>query len=178
MPGRRFLCAVLAGVLSVAALIAADVRVTPLIDNGQVFASFTAPDTYSSDVREAVQSGLPTTVTYTVELRQSSLIWFDPTLATAIAAVVIKFDALTSSYQVTRMTDGQVLSSDRTAKEDEVKKWSTEFERVKLSSGEGLEPNGEYYVRVRARATPHRSFILWPWSRDDAAGRADFTFIR
>ena len=178
MRRRRLLCAGLAVVLSVATLIAADVRVTPLIDNGQVFASFTAPDTYSADVRESVQSGLPTTVTYTVELRQSSLIWFDRTLATTIAAAAIKFDALTTSYQVTRMTDGQVLSSDRTAKEDDVKKWSTEFERVKLSSGDGLEPNGEYYVRVRARATPHRSFILWPWSRDDAAGRADFTFIR
>jgi len=71
-----------------------------------------------------------------------------------------------------------VLSSDRTTKEDDARKWSTEFERVKLSNGDGLEQNGEYYVRVRARATPHRSFVLWPWGRDDAAGRADFTFIR
>ena len=69
MRGRRFPCAVLAGVLSVATLLAADVRVTPLIADGQVFASFTAPETYSADVREAVQSGLPTSVTYTVELR-------------------------------------------------------------------------------------------------------------
>src|SRR6185369_1984626 len=160
MRRRRLLCAGLAVVLSVATLIAADVRVTPLIDNGQVFASFTAPDTYSADVRESVQSGLPTTVTYTVELRQSSLIWFDRTLASTIVAAAIKFDALTTSYQVTRMTDGQVLSSDRTAKEDDVKKWSTEFERVKLSNGDGLDANGEYYVRVRARATPHRSFVL------------------
>ena len=178
MPARRVACAGLAIALSVATLLAADVRVTPLIDNGQVFASFTAPESYSADVREAVQSGLPTTVTYTVELRQASLVWFDRTLATTIVAAAIKFDALTTSYQVTRMADGQVLSSDRTAKEDDVKKWSTEFERVKLSNGDGLEPNGEYYVRVRARATPHRSFILWPWGRDDAAGRADFTFIR
>jgi hypothetical protein len=168
----------LAVALSVATLFAADVRVTPLIAGGQVFASFSTPDTYSADVRESVQSGLPTTLTYTVELRQSSLVWFDRTLATATVAAAIKYDALTASFQVTRMTDGQVMSSDRTAKEDDVKKWATEFERVKLSNGDGLEPNGEYYVRVRARATPHRNFVLWPWSRDDAAGRADFTFIR
>ena len=178
MRGRRFACVGLVTVLSVAVLLAADVRVTPLIANGQVFASFTAPDTYSADVRESVQSGLATTLTYTVDLRQSSLIWFDRTLATATVAAAIKYDALTASFQVTRMTDGQVLSSDRTTKEDDAKKWATEFERVKLSNGDGLEPNGEYYVRVRARATPHRSFVLWPWSRDDAAGRADFTFIR
>ena len=178
MRGRRFASVGLAAVLSAAVLLAADVRVTPLIANGQVFASFTAPDTYSSDVRESVQSGLPTTLTYTVDLRQSSFIWFDRTLATSSVAAAIKFDALTGSFQVTRMTDGQVLSSDRTSKEDDARKWATEFERVKLSNGDGLEPNGEYYVRVRARATPHRSFVLWPWSRDDAAGRADFTFIR
>jgi hypothetical protein len=178
MRGRRFAWVGLIAVLSAAVLLAADVRVTPLIANGQVFASFTAPDTYSADVRESVQSGLPTTLTYTVDLRQSSFIWFDRTLATASVAAAIKFDALTGSFQVTRMTDGQVLSSDRTSKEEEARKWATEFERVKLSNGDGLEPNGEYYVRVRARATPHRNFVLWPWSRDDAAGRADFTFIR
>jgi len=178
MRGRRPVSVILAAALSAVTLLAADVRVTPLIAGGQVLASFAAPDTYSADVRESVQSGLPTTLTYTVELRQSSLIWFDRTLSTATAAAAIKYDALTASYQVTRMTDGQVLSSDRTAKEDDAKKWATEFERVKLSNGDGLEANGEYYVRVRARATPHRSFVLWPWSRDDAAGRADFTFIR
>jgi hypothetical protein len=176
---RRGRAALVLGIfLSVATLFAADIRVTPLIAGGQVFASFTAPDTYTADVREAVQSGLPTTLTYSVELRQSSLIWFDRTLATATAAAAIKYDALTASFQVTRMTDGQVLSSDRTAREDDVRKWATEFDRVKLSNGEGLDANGEYYVRVRARTTPHRSFVLWPWGRDDAAGRADFTFIR
>lgn len=178
MVRRRLVAVGVSVVLSVATLMAADVRVTPLIAGGQVFASFTAPDTYSPDVREAVQSGLSTSLTYTVELRQSSLVWFDRTLASTTVAAAIKYDALTTSFQVTRMADGQVLSSDRTAKEDDVKKWATQFERVKLSSGDGLEANGEYYVRVRARATPHRSFVLWPWGRDDAAGRADFTFIR
>jgi hypothetical protein len=167
-----------AAVLSVATVLAADIRVTPLIAAGQVLASFTAPDTYSTDVRESVQSGLSTTLTFTVELRQSSLVWFDRTLATTTVAAAIKYDALSASFQVTRMADGQVLSSDRTVKEDDAKKWATEFERVKLSNGDGLEANGEYYIRVRARATPHRTFVLWPWGREDAVGRADFTFIR
>jgi len=177
--GRRRLGITVAGVvLSVATLLAADVRVTPLIANGQVLASFTAPDTYSADVREAVQSGLSTSLSYTVELRQSPFTWIDRTLASATVASAIKYDALTATYQVTRMTDGQVMSSERTAKEDDVRKWATEFERVKLSNGDGLEANGEYYVRVRVRATPHRTFVLWPWGRDDAAGRAEFTYIR
>lgn len=171
----RVACAVL---LAVATLRAAGVRVTPLIAEGQVFASFTAADSYSDEVREAVQSGLQTSLSYVVDLRQSSMLWFDRTLASSTVAAAVKFDPLTGTYQVSKVADGQVVWSDRTTKEDDVRKWATEFERVRLSDGAGLEPNGEYYVQVRVRTAPRRSFSLWPFGRDDAAGRADFTFIR
>lgn len=157
---------------------AADVRVTPLVTDGRVFASFTANESYTPEVREAVQSGLPTTLTFTVELRQAAVIWFDHTVSTVTVASAIKYDTLTRAFQVSKMIDGQVFSSESTTKEDDVRKWATEYERVSLSKGENLEPNGEYYVRVRMRATPRRSFSLWPWGHDDAAGRADFTFIK
>lgn len=164
--------------LAVAAVFAADVRVTPLVADGQVFASFTATDSYTRELQEAVESGLPTTMTFVVELRQASVIWWDRTVTTVTVASSIKYDNLTRAFQVSKMTDGRVMSSESTNKEDDARKWATEFERVKLSQGDNLEPNGEYYVRVRMRATPRRSFSLWPWGRDDATGRADFTFIR
>jgi hypothetical protein len=164
--------------VAVAMLLAADVRVTPLVTEGRVFASFTATDSYTPEVREAVQSGLPTTLTFFVDLRQASVIWFDHTVASVTVASSIKYDTLTRAFLVSKMTDGQVFSSRGTDKEEDVKAWATEFERVGLSNGDNLEPNGEYYVRVRMRATPRRSVSIWPWGRDDAAGRADFTFIR
>lgn len=175
---RRMGLAAIVWSIAVAVILAADVRVTPLVTEGQVFASFSATGSYTRDVQESVESGLPTTLTYSVELRQASVIWFDRTVATVAVASSIKYDNLTRAFQVSKMTDGQVTSSESTNKEDDAKKWATEFERVKLSQGDNLEPNGEYYVRVRMRATPRRSFSLWPWGRDDAAGRADFTFIR
>lgn len=171
---------ILAGLLAVATatLVAADVRVTPLVAEGQVYASFSAADAYTAEVREAVQSGLPTTLTFYVDLRQSALIFWDRTLASVTAAAAVKYDPLRGMFQVSKMTDGQVAWSGSTDREDDVRKWSTEFERIRLSTGDTLEANGEYYVRVRVRATPRRTFFLWPWGRDDAAGRADFTFIR
>ena len=175
---RRGGVTVMAWTIAVALVLAADVRVTPLVAGGQVFASFSAGDSYTPEVREAVQSGLPTTLTFVVELRQSSVIWWDRTVSSVTAAASIKYDTLTRAFQVSKMIDGQVMSSQSTDQEDAVKKWATEFERVGLSNGGNLEPNGEYYVRVRMRATPRRSFSLWPWGRDDASGRADFTFIR
>ena len=177
-PRRRAGWWVLLWSLTVAVVFAADVRVTPLVTDGQVFASFSADDSYTSEVREAVQSGLPTALTFTVELRQAAVVWFDHTVNTVTVESRIKFDNLTRTFQVSRMIDGQIASSESTTKEDDVKKWATQFDRVSLSKGENLEPNGEYYVRVRMRTSPRRSFSLWPWGRDDAAGRADFTFIK
>jgi len=164
--------------IAVAMVLAADVRVTPLVTDGQVFASFSASDSYTADVQEAVGSGLPTVLTFVVELRQASLIWFDHTVTTVTVASSIKYDNLTRTFQVSKMNAGQIVSSESTGNETDARKWATEFERVSLSNGINLEANGEYYVRVRMRATPRRSFSLWPWGRDDAAGRADFTFIR
>ncbi len=177
-PRRRFGVLMLLWSAAAATLLAADVRVTPLVSEGRVYASFAAPDSYTPEVREAVQSGLPTTLTFFVELRQASVIWFDHTVASVTVASSIKYDTLTRAFLVSKMTDGQVFSSRGTDKEADVRAWATEFERVSLSNGDNLEPNGEYYVRVRMRTTPRRSLSIWPWSRDDAAGRADFTFIR
>ena len=175
---RRAGVAVVLWAMAVVAVLAAEVRVTPLVAEGQVFASFTAADSYTREVQEAVESGLPTTLTFTVELRQAAVIWWDHTVTTVTVASSIKYDNLTRAFQVSKMSDGRVVSSESTNNEDDAKKWATEFERVKLSQGDNLEPNGEYYVRVRMRASPRRSFSLWPWGRDDASGRADFTFIR
>ena len=175
---RRAVAATMVWVAAVVVLWAADVRVTPLVAEGRVFASFVAGESYTPDVRESVQSGLPTTLTFTVELRESAFIFFDRTISAVTVASSIKYDTLTRAFQVSKMTGGQVFSSENTSNEDEARKWATEFDRVSLSSGENLEPNGEYYVRVRMRATPRRSFTLWPWGRDDADGRADFTFIK
>jgi hypothetical protein len=53
----------------------------------------------------------------------------------------------------------------------------TKFERLPLFSSAGLEPNAEYYLRVRARTSPRTSWVLWPlWGRE-VAGIAKFTFI-
>ena len=68
--------------------------------------------------------------------------------------------------------------SKSTPKDDEMRDWITEFDAVPVPISEPLEPNADYYVRVRLHAHPHLRFSLWPFGRDDGSGRADFTFIR
>ena len=176
-PARGWLA--LVGVMfGAAALAAVDLRVTPITTDGHVFASVAAPSAYTADLREEVQSGLAVTLTFTIDLKRPSSVWFDHTVTTTTVASSVKFDNLTRQYQVSKLSDGRVVWSQRTEKEDEMRAWATAFERVPLSDGEVLEPNAEYYVRVRLRTSSHRSFFLWPWGHDDADGRADFTYIR
>jgi len=154
------------------------IRVVAVVTNGSVTVSFTAAPVVDSDARAVVESGLLMTLTFTVDLRRPAHLWWDRTVASAAVASSVKFDNLTGVYKVSRMLDGHVTWSDRTSDFAEARRWLTTFDRIELSADSGLEPNGDYYVDVRMRASPRRTFSLWPWNPDDGAGRADFTFIR
>jgi hypothetical protein len=169
---------VLVCALAAAAPAIADIKVTPVVAEGHVTASFASPEAFTDDSREVVKSGVPLTFTYSVELRRPSSIWWDRTVGAATVAAAVKFDNLTAIYLVTKQQDGRVTWSKTTPKEDEMRGWITAFDAVPIRASETLEPNADYYVRVRLDAHPHLRFSLWPWGRTDAAGRADFTFIR
>lgn len=165
--------------LGVATLVPAErIDVTPVVADGQVVASFTAPSAYSDDTEEVVRSGLLVTFTYSVALRRSSNIWLDETLGTATVASSVKFDNLLGVYQVSKLADGQVVWSKQTRDGAQVRQWMTTFEKVTLVPRAPLEPNAEYYVQVRLHTSPKRTLSLLPWSGEAASGRADFTFIR
>jgi hypothetical protein len=165
--------------LATATLAAADVKVTTLVADGQVFTSFAVPSAYSSDARDVVKSGLPLSCVFSVQLKRSTTLWFDRTIASATVMSSVKFDTLTGTYQVSKQQDDKVIWSDRTDQEDQMRTWLTAFDRVAIAAHDPLEPNAEYYVQVRLHVTPRRTFSLWPpWGHDDGSGRADFTFIR
>jgi hypothetical protein len=156
----------------------ADIKVTPLVADGHVSVSFVAPDAFTVDSRDVVKTGVPLTFNYIVDLRRPSPIWWDRTVGSATVAALVKLDTLTSVYQVTRQQEGKVTWSQTTSNEEEMRKWITVFDRIAVPVNEALEPNADYYLRVRLQARPHLKFSLWPWGRDDGSGRADFTFIR
>lgn len=156
----------------------ADIRVTPLVADGQVFVSFTAPRALGPDAHELVQSGLLMTLTFTIDLKQPSTAWFDRSLAQVSVSSSVKYDNLTAVYHVSRMRDGHVFWSERTSDFGAARTELTRFDRIPVAADVLLQPNAEYYVHVRMRASPRRTFPLWPWTSDDSSGRAAFTFIR
>jgi hypothetical protein len=141
-----------------------------------VFVSFELSEGLSPDVRDAIQSGLSTTFSYEVELRQGSTL-FDRTIAAVTITASVRFDNLTRRYQMSRAIDGRVEDARPTEDQDVVRQWMTHFDRVPVSPTAALETNGEYYVRVRALARPRSTWLAWLWDRSAVLGNAKFTFI-
>lgn len=157
------------------AVSASAVRITPVVADEKVMATFAAPSVFSPAVREAVHSGMAVTFTFTADLRRSTTLWFDRTVASAQVASTVKFDTLTGAYQVSKLRAGAVHWSQQTEREDEMRLWMTEFERVVLEDLADLRGDGEYYIRVRARDSLPRGFSLWPFGRAEVSGRVDLS---
>src|SRR4051812_9235217 len=154
-------------------------QVVPLPRDGEVLVSFKLDEAINDDIRAAIRSGLLIKFVYKVELRRSSAVWVDRTIASAVVTATVRLDTLTGIYHYSRALDGRMEFADTTDKEDVA--WSAltrDFARLSLFRGTSLEPNAEYYVRVRANASPHNSAFVWPWQGDDAMGFAKFTFVR
>ena len=152
-------------------------RITPVARDGQVLVSFEVTDAFDEQVRAAIESGLTTSFTYEVELRRGAALWVDRTIDVAQLVASVKFDNLTRQYQVSIMRNGRVEDSWMTADADAVRKAVTVFSRLPLFSTSKLEPNSEYYIRVKVRTRPHNALFVLPWDRDGVLGSATFTFL-
>jgi hypothetical protein len=176
---RALACAVLLLAAHAVIQAAQAIQVTPLVRDGRVYVSFRLTDAFGNEeIRAAIHSGLTITFVYDVELRRSAAAWIDRTLDAATVSAGVQYDNLARRYHVTLYADGRLEDSKTLDREDRAREWLTKFDRLNLFSSNKLEPNAEYYVRVRARTTPRNTSFVWPWQGTDVAGLAKFTFVR
>lgn len=155
----------------------AGLRIVPLVRGDHVLVTFELADGFTDEVRAAIQSGLKTTFTYTVDLRLEVPAWVDRTIATSVVSNSVEFDNLTRQHSLVRVVDGRVDNSQVTENEALVRQLMTSFQRLPLFRTSILQPNREYYVRISAVARPTNGAFLWPWG-SGTSGQAKFTFIR
>jgi hypothetical protein len=114
-----------------------------------------------------------------VDLRRSALLWMDRTLASTVIRATVRYDNLTRRYHIGRTIDGSIQELEDTNREDIAWRWLTSgFDKMPLFRSVPLEPNAEYYVRVRAHTAPRNAGFVWPWQGDDIVGFMKFTVIR
>jgi hypothetical protein len=154
-------------------------KVAPLPRDGQVLVSFELQQALTDEVRTTIRSGMAVSFVYKVDLRRSSAVWIDRTIATAEIKATVRYDNLTRRYLLTRTLNGGVERPDTTDSEEVAWRWLTDqFDRLPLFSSVQLESNGEYYVRVSAHAAPRSAGFVWPWRGDDVTAFTKFTLIR
>jgi hypothetical protein len=153
------------------------ITVAPLARGDMILVSFSTSRAVTPSIEQAIESGLPTTFTYDVELRRPSFLWFDKLVASARIAATVRFDALTRRYHVTLLQDGRVAEERATDRAEEVRQWVSVFERLPLFTTRELIEQTAYAVHVRGRTTPRRTWSFWPWARPSAHGSAGFTFV-
>ena len=115
--------------------------------------TFKLADAFTDEIRAAIHSGLTISFVYRVDLKRSSALWFDSTIASTEITATVRYDNLTRVYHVTRMQDGRIERAETTEREEDARAWLTaEFDKLPLFSSAALEANSEY---VRPRAGPH-----------------------
>ena len=154
-----------------------DVRVTTLTREDHVLVSLELRGAYTEEVRDAVASGLETTFSFDIELRQPVAFWLDRTVDRVAVSVSVRYDGLIGRYRVRRTVNGQVAQVQVVEEEVAVRQLVTTLERLPLFSTRDLETNGDYRVRVRVDRRPRTGWFRWPWDRAAALGRASFTFL-
>jgi hypothetical protein len=152
-------------------------EVTPLAKDGRILVTMRMNDVFTDEVRAAIHSGLRVTFVYDIELKRSTALWVDRTLATARVTAAIEYDILTRRYVATRREDGRMDKVEYLDREEAARAWLTEFDKLPLFNAGPLEGNSEYYLRVRAHTTPRNQSFVWPWE-GGIAGLAKFTYLR
>jgi|WetSurMetagenome_2_1015567.scaffolds.fasta_scaffold32209_4 hypothetical protein len=156
-----------------------DITVRSLTRDGRILVSFRLNSAFTDDLREAIRSGLPASITYDVFLRRGTALWFDRTLARATVTAGVRYDNLTRQHQLSRTIDGRGEEPRMTEDEEVVRAWLTDFKLLPLFTTGSLEPNAEYYVKVGARTRPRvNRFLFWPWEQEAATGYHRFTFVQ
>lgn len=102
---------------------------------------------------ERLQSGLPMTFTYYVELRKKRALWVNSRVAFKTFVNSVKYDNLREEYIYTK-SEGEQKETRVTKDYKEMQRWVTILEGAKLIDYNQLEPGEKYYVRVKAEIKP------------------------
>jgi hypothetical protein len=146
-------------------------QVVPVIRGTDLIVNFELRDGLTSDVRAAIDSGLKTIFTYTVDLKVDATLFRDRTVAQSVVTTSVEYDNLERKYTLERRINGKSVPPVPVTTYDalEVRQWMTKLKDAPLFSTRVLERNRDYYVRVSATARPSYGSILWPFGSGTSA---------
>lgn len=116
----------------------------------------------NGEMVEALQSGLPTTFTYIIEIFRDRPNWFDDGIAAARIEVICTFNSVTREYLLNYRRDRKLVRSETFTDLASLERAMTRIEEADLFEIGRRKP---YKLRVRVKADLMRGWLMYviPW---------------
>ena len=114
-------------------------------------------DGFTHDIMDAIESGVPITFTFQVELRQENDLWNDTLISTNTVNHTVKYDSLKKVYRFSEFGKG-VRRKISTRNRESYQRLMLTLNDIPIASIKRLASNEKYYVRVKANLKTDR---LW-----------------
>jgi hypothetical protein len=130
--------------------------------NGQVSVHFTLANAFESEMLQSLQSGVPTSLTYVVEIFRNRPHWFDEGIARARIEVIATFNSVTREYLLNYRRDRRLVRSETFSDLAALQRRMTTIDEPNLFDIGRRPP---YKLKVRAKADLRRGWLLYfiPW---------------
>lgn len=106
-------------------------------------------DGFTEDIMEAIDSGIPMTFTYTIELREISSFWVDSLVSTNTVSNTVQYDSLKKVYRLSSSSksfEKNIVTHDINRLRDLM----LNLKNIPIASLKGLDDEERYYIRVKA----------------------------
>ncbi|MEW6410673.1 MAG: DUF4390 domain-containing protein [Nitrospirota bacterium] len=125
-----------------------NVTVTTNTNNMIVSASLSG---FSKEFIDAIHNGIEKEITFHIDVFRVWRYWPDEFIASKTIQRTIKYDMIKKDYRITSY-DGLYLSERMFSSFDDMKKWVTVVDRIKVLDTSVLQPDSLYFVRVMAES--------------------------
>lgn len=110
--------------------------------------TFSVKGAFTKEMDEAIQSGIPTTFNFIVEVNRVRNAWFDETLSETRFSHTVKYDSLKEEYEIS--VDEMGMKSIRTKDPNEMKALMSVVTSVDIKSSTPLVKGERYEFMVKA----------------------------
>jgi hypothetical protein len=131
--------------------------------NAKVSVRFSLTGAFANgEMVEALQSGVPTSFTYIVEIFRDRPNWFDDGIARARIEVICTFNSVTREYLLNYRRDDRLVRSETFTDLSALERAMTTVDESALFDIAGRKA---HKLKVRAKANLMRGWVLWviPW---------------
>ena len=138
-------------------------NLSAISSNAKVSVRFSMTGAFANgEMVEALQSGVPTSFTYIVEIFRDRPNWFDDGIARARIEVICTFNSVTREYLLNYRRDDRLVRSETFSDLAALERAMTNVEEIALFDLGGRKP---YQLKVRVKANLMRGWVMWviPW---------------